>query len=225
MNCFQSLPLIYKWLSNCIIIFEKADKQICNKCLTPIVLLSLYQSRYNPLFNITLVCFNPDTTLFVFFSMYRLDSFRYNSQSNLMFSNNTLVCINPDKTLSVFFSMYRSDSFMYYSLSNSMFSNNTLVCIIQIQIALELNVRAIMLQYVPIQIQHSLYSLVCIVQVRSFTTHCRTQCPTNNTLVCIIQIQHSLELNVRAIILQYVPIQIQHSMYSLVCINPDTNRS
>ena len=106
---------------------------ICNKCLTPIVLLSLYQSRYNPFSNSifsnnTLVCFNPDTALSVFLSMYHSDTTRSLTQCP---TNNTSVCINPNMMLYVFFSMYRSDTTRYrtqFSTNNK--SRYDVLCIL-----------------------------------------------------------------------------------------------
>ena len=60
--------------------------------------------------------YRSDTTLSVLFSLYRSDTTRSRTQYP---TNNTSVCINPDMT------------------HRSMYS---LVCIIQIQLALELNV-------------------------------------------------------------------------------------
>ena len=116
---------------------------ICNKCLTTIVLL--YQSRYNALSNSilsnnTLVCFNPDMMLYVFLSMYCTDTTRSRTQFS---TNNTSVCINPNMMLYVFFSVYRSDT----TRSGNQFS-------------------PIILQSVSIQIELSMYFLVCIVQIQ-----------------------------------------------------------
>ena len=88
--CIYNLYLIYSLTSQWQFVLYYV--YVCNKCLTPKVLLSLYQSRYNTL------------------CIPKYLSFRYNSLSNLMFSNNTSVCINPNTTLSVFLSMHGSDT-------------------------------------------------------------------------------------------------------------------
>ena len=87
--CIYNLYLIYSLTSEWQFVLYYV--YVCNKCLTPKVFLSLYQSRYNTL------------------CILKYISFRYNSLSNLMFSNNTSVCINPDTTLSAL-SIYRSDT-------------------------------------------------------------------------------------------------------------------
>ena len=50
---------------------------------------------------------NTNTTLFVFFSMYRSDATCSQTQCR---TNNTSVCINPEMTLYVFFSIMNPTS-------------------------------------------------------------------------------------------------------------------
>ena len=88
-------------------------------------------------------------------------------------------------------------SLWYNPLSNSIFSNNTLVYIVQIQLALECNVFSLYQSRYDTYVFFSMY--------RSDTTSSRTQCLQSvsiqirhymYTLVCIVQIQLALELNV-----------------------------
>ena len=129
------------------------------------------------------VSFYRDTTLSVFLSIYlwryntlciRQYKSRYNTLCILQYLSryNTLcnlyssVSINRDTTLSVFVSIYQD-------------TTPSVICIPQ---------------YLLIEIQHSLYSLVSIeirhplyslVSIYWDTTCSWTQCPTNNTSVCI----------------------------------------